>query len=146
MHRTYIGMSTTEFSRLGRCEEAWPCPSCASINNSSRIYSVPNADDHEASQSLNYLAHPSMLDSVPDISFPTRSTDQPYEPSFNSSSDPVFSSPKPALRPKPQRKSTSLTSHHSTAAAIQSFRRPNQHFDRSLSGNHLEYWTKVSRV
>ena len=64
VHRTCIGMSTTEFSRLGRSEEAWSCPSCASINNSSRIYSVPDADDHDATRSLNYSTHPSMLDSV----------------------------------------------------------------------------------
>ena len=71
VHRTCIGMSTTEFSRLRRSEEAWSCPSCASINNSTRIYSVPDEDDQDATQSLNYSTHPSMLDSVSEISFPS---------------------------------------------------------------------------
>ena len=40
----------------------------------SRIYSVPEADEQDESQPLNYSAHPSMLDSVSDIYFPARSS------------------------------------------------------------------------
>ena len=114
VHRTCIGMSTTEFSRLGRSEEAWSCPSCASINNSTRIYSVSDADDQDAKQSLNYSTHPSMLDNVSEISFPSRcstSTDQTSESSFNNSGDPILTlSPKPAKQPKPQQKSLRIMS------------------------------------
>ena len=109
VHRTCIGMSTTKFSLLGRSEETWSCPSCASINNSSRIYSVPEADEQDASQSLNYSAHPSMLDSVSDISFPARSstsTEQSYISSLNNSRDPILtSSPKQVRQSKHQQKS-----------------------------------------
>ena len=109
VHRTCIGMSTTEFSRLGWSEETWSCPSCASINYSSRIYSVPEADEHDASKSLNYSAHPSMLDSVSDISFPARSStsiDQSYISSLNNSRDPILtSSPKQVRQSKHQQKS-----------------------------------------
>jgi hypothetical protein len=36
-HRQCIGMSTTEFSKLGNSEETWTCPSCLKPNNSSTI-------------------------------------------------------------------------------------------------------------
>ena len=102
-------MSTTEFSLLGRSKETLFCPSCASINSSSRIYSVPESEEQDASQSLNYSAHPSMLDSVSDISFPARSstsTEQSSISSLSNSRNPILTfSPKQVRQSKHQQKS-----------------------------------------
>ena len=43
IHRVCIGMSSTEFSRLGKCEDAWNCLSCQAANK--LIYSVPSDEE-----------------------------------------------------------------------------------------------------
>ena len=100
-------MSTSEFSNIGHSSAAWICPSCSRPNNSSLIYSVPGEDADDTSKTdsvpINLSTHPSMLDSISDISMPSRSSTstEPYSDTSFASADQshVFtSSPKTAPR------------------------------------------------
>ncbi|CAG2188875.1 unnamed protein product [Mytilus edulis] len=72
-HRNCIGMSTTEFSNLGKSEDTWTCPSCSKPNNSStKVYFIPSGDDSKHS-SLNISTNPLLLDSISDSSIPSTS-------------------------------------------------------------------------
>jgi len=109
MHKTCIGMSTTEFSEIGKSEGTWTCPSCSKKNNSSmKIYHVPSEDNNS---SLNISTNPLLLDSISEVSMPSTSGSSIYSPSFsstsfNSTDIPIMSSsPKPA-KPKPTAKKT----------------------------------------
>lgn len=105
-------MSTTEFSRLGHSDEAWTCPNCSAANNSSLIYTVPAAEE-EITDSLdihNVSTNPSVLESISDISMPSRSSisTEAGNSTFDAtdSHDMLTSSPKPVQvhskqRPKP---------------------------------------------
>jgi hypothetical protein len=67
-HRQCIGMSTTEFSKLGNSEETWTCPSCLKPNNSSTIlYTVPCNGDSKHS-SVNISTNPLLVDSISEAS------------------------------------------------------------------------------
>ena len=65
MHKSCIGLTTAEFSALGKSTESWSCPSCLKPHNSSILYTVPAADEEAGS-------HPGMQESVSDISHSTR--------------------------------------------------------------------------
>ena len=89
IHRTCVGMSTTEFSRLGASDASWYCPNCKRPNNSSIVYSVPDSSEHN-SQSFSQ--------SVSDISLQSRSSvsSDHIDSTFNiSDANIVTSSPKP---------------------------------------------------
>lgn len=112
VYKERLGMSLTELSRLDRKEDSWSCPKCASINNSSRLFSVPEAkkdDTFSSAHTLDFSNQPSAIECISDISFPTSSstsTDPDTDHSLLSSVDPVMSSsPKPKIQSKPQRKS-----------------------------------------
>ncbi|CAG2204419.1 unnamed protein product [Mytilus edulis] len=75
LHKICIGMSTTEFSRLGNSSDTWKCPNCAAPNNSSIIYSTPELDENNTNeQIINQSEHPSLIHSESDISFPSTSS------------------------------------------------------------------------
>ncbi|CAC5416938.1 unnamed protein product [Mytilus coruscus] len=62
LHKTCIGMSTTEFSRLGNSNDTWKCPNCAAPINSSIIYSSPQLDESNTNeQIINQSEHPSLI-------------------------------------------------------------------------------------
>ncbi|CAG2240212.1 unnamed protein product [Mytilus edulis] len=72
-HRNCIGMSTTEFSILGKSEDTLTCPSCSKPNNSStKIYFIPNGDSSKHS-TLNISTNPLMADSISEASIPSTS-------------------------------------------------------------------------
>ncbi|CAG2224174.1 unnamed protein product [Mytilus edulis] len=72
-HRNCIGMSTSEYSNLGKSEDTWTCPSCCKPNNSStKIYFIPNGDDSKHS-TQNISTNPLMMDSISEASIPSTS-------------------------------------------------------------------------
>lgn len=103
LHKVCLGMSSTEFSRLGNSEDTWICPNCSRPNNSTILYSVPE-DSDSSSRSVNLSTHPSALDSLSDISLQSRSstsTEPDTDPSFASST--VSDNPAMASSPKTPR-------------------------------------------
>ena len=74
LHKECLGMSTTEFSRLGKSDDTWNCPSCQKPNNSTKIYSIPEDSFDHSLKSINLSAHPSMIDSISDVSMQSRSS------------------------------------------------------------------------
>ena len=95
-------MSTTEFSRLGHSEDMWSFPSCSKPNNSSILYTIPEAEEEcgENQSPIDISTHPSMLDSISDISMPSRSSisadysDTTFG-SLTNNQDTLTSSPRP---------------------------------------------------
>lgn len=92
LHKICIGMSTTEFSRLGNSSDTWKCPNCAAPNNSSIIYSTPQLDENNTNeQIINQSEHPSLIHSESDISFPsTSSITNETRSSVNTEQDSTF--------------------------------------------------------
>ncbi|VDI67772.1 Hypothetical predicted protein [Mytilus galloprovincialis] len=98
-HRNCIGMSTTEFSNLGKSEDTWTCPSCSKPNNSStKIYFIPNGDSSKHS-TLNISTNPLMADSISEASIPSTSGSSINSPSFNCS---TFSTDIPIMTSSPK--------------------------------------------
>ena len=65
IHKSCLGMTTAEFSDVGRSDEKWSCPSCSKPNNSSSIiYHVPDTNTTQDNAIINVSLHPSRLDSV----------------------------------------------------------------------------------
>ena len=108
-HRNCIGMSTTEFSNLGKSDETWTCPSCSKPNNSStKIYSIPNGDDSKLS-TLNISTNPLMADSISESSIPSTSGSSIESQSFDSTS---FSSDHDILAKTNKKKKKPSTKKH----------------------------------
>ena len=73
LHKTCIGMSSTEYSRLGNCR--WTCPNCDKPNNSSIIYATPLSNEQSyTTDHINQSEHPSLIQSESDFSFPSASS------------------------------------------------------------------------
>ena len=128
LHKECLGMSTTEFSRLGKSDDTWNCPSCQKPNNSTKIYSIPEDSFNHSLKSINLSAHPSMIDSISNVSMQSRSSvssettshlsTQSYStssvqsiasPLNNKPNAPIMaSSPKPASKEHRNRKSLRL--------------------------------------
>ena len=98
-HRNCIGMSTSEYSNLGKSEDTWTCPSCCKPNNSStKIYFIPNGDDSKHSIQ-NISTNPLMMDSISEASIPSTSDSSINSPSFNTTS---FSTDIPIMTSSPK--------------------------------------------
>ncbi|CAG2224564.1 unnamed protein product [Mytilus edulis] len=98
-HRNCIGMSTSEYSNLGKSEDTWTCPSCCKPNNSStKIYFIPNGDDSKHS-TQNISTNPLMMDSISEASIPSTSGSSINSPSFNTTS---FSTDIPIMTSSPK--------------------------------------------
>ena len=65
IHRTCVGMSSTECSRLGASDVSWYCPNCNKPNNSTILYSIPEV----SAQNVALFSH-----SASDISLQSRSS------------------------------------------------------------------------
>ena len=65
-------MSTTELSRLVKRDDTWNCPSCQKPNNSTKIYSITEDSLDLSSKSINLSAHPSMVNSITNVSMQNR--------------------------------------------------------------------------
>lgn len=106
MHKTCIGMSTTELSEIGKSEDAWTCPSCSKKNNSSmKIYHVPIDNNNS---SLNISTNPLLLDSIAEESIPSTSGSSISSPSFNSASFNSTDIPIMSSSPKPTKPKTTV--------------------------------------
>ena len=115
-HRNCIGMSTTEFSNLGKSDETWTCPSCSKPNNSStKIYSIPNGDDSKLS-TLNISTNPFMADSISESSIPSTSGSSIESQSFDSTS---FSAGSPIMTSSPNQTKKTKTINKETPRNIE---------------------------
>ncbi|CAC5398880.1 unnamed protein product [Mytilus coruscus] len=86
-HRNCIGMSTSEYSNLGKSEDTWTCPSyCKPNNSSTKIYFIPNGDDSKHS-TLNISTNPLMADTIIESTEPDviKGTETWLDPNIKSS-------------------------------------------------------------
>jgi hypothetical protein len=114
LHKSCIGMSTSELTPIGELTEEWKCPACRAINTSSVLYvpvdpSGPLSDQNENLASIS-LDHSSSVDSFSNISHISYDT----LPNMSGSMSPtliVDSAPKtssPKTYPKPKRRFNQL--------------------------------------
>ena len=80
MHKSCIGLTTAEFSALGKSDESWSCQNCLKPNNSSIVYTVPVADTDPAAKA-------SSLDGISDISQSTRYSSTSTEHDISSTAE-----------------------------------------------------------
>jgi hypothetical protein len=102
IHKSCVGMSTSELARIGDSEEFWKCPACSALNSSSELYApaiVPTKDESDRAELSNLPNHDASIpDSISDISIISRSSisDTSSDKSFgNTTTHPISSSPKP---------------------------------------------------
>ena len=111
-HKSCIGMSTTLFNDLNNTDSPWTCPSCSKPNiSTSRIYLVPTAPTTSTNNpSINLSTHPSLIDSIDEISIPSTSQSCITSPSYNNTSSfqsagtPIMTSSPKSQRPTPEKR------------------------------------------
>ena len=79
LHKECLGMSTTESSRLGKSDDTWNGPSCRKPNTSTKIYSIPEDNLDLSSKSFDISAHPSMVNSITNVSMQSKKNDKGHE-------------------------------------------------------------------
>ncbi|VDI31597.1 Hypothetical predicted protein [Mytilus galloprovincialis] len=145
-HRNCIGMSTSEYSNLGKSEDTWTCPSCCKPNNSStKIYFIPNGDDSKHS-TQNISTNPLMMDSISEASIPSTSGSSINSPSFNTTS---FSTDIPIMTssPKPTKTKPATKKQYLDIEKTLALSKNNDNYDGIMSlsensRNEILWWIK----